>query len=683
MGKEDLALLAQWDRRGDAEAFREIVARYVDLVFGTCRRVLGNDADAEDVTQECFMRLARDPRQVRRSLGGWLHTLATHRSLDFLRAQSRRRERETRFAEEQPVTVAREWADIQDAVDEAIECLPSKQRHVIVAHFLQGKTQEAIATDLGVTRPAVSYHVREGVSNLRAILQRRGVGLAAGALVAGAMTGMADAAPPDLAAKLGRLALVGAKRLPVKTIPRANAWKAWLGGGALAAAAVGAAMVWVAARGETKHPVAVDTTPLPVAVENSDDDARPPTPGPEELYAIRPPERVRQTAVPMAPVPRGDTATTETGAIVLGIVVDGRDVPIEGASIYLQTGPEQENPFRNAPVAHTAKDGAFRVEGVAANLERIFADHEDFSPGWRSIDVSQGQTNEVRITLIPGGTVEGVVTVAGLPCKSSVSAWRAGVIGAVSSGDDGAYRLTRVTPGIVEIGAFVTAHRNTTSTAIVEAGKVTRVDFDFPETSAAVEGHVAANGAPVSNALVTIRIDGEDGLSEGYTAAADAEGFYHFENVPGGEASLAAYGGTPVGDARRKSARFMVADEGVTRHDMDLTPGPCAVSGQIDVPREEGETILSILQGEVVLEEFTMSALERLNGRIVDYAPVIGGVYRFAGLDVGQYTLLCLSMPSEADSTEDHLGEALVAIEPVRLEDAAEATIDLWPSPVR
>ncbi len=68
----DAALLERWITNRDAEALSELVSRYADLVYGVCRRVVRNEADAEDVAQDCFLRLARTKSPPRSSLAGWL-----------------------------------------------------------------------------------------------------------------------------------------------------------------------------------------------------------------------------------------------------------------------------------------------------------------------------------------------------------------------------------------------------------------------------------------------------------------------------------------------------------------------------------------------------------------------------------------------------------------------------------
>ena len=59
MTPTDMALVQRWMETQDAEAFHEIVRRHSAMVYATCRRVLGNAADAEDVAQDCFLKLAQ------------------------------------------------------------------------------------------------------------------------------------------------------------------------------------------------------------------------------------------------------------------------------------------------------------------------------------------------------------------------------------------------------------------------------------------------------------------------------------------------------------------------------------------------------------------------------------------------------------------------------------------------
>ena len=57
----DRVLWESWRRERDADAFAELVSRHAGLVYGVCRRVLGNDSEAEDAAQECFVQLLDAP----------------------------------------------------------------------------------------------------------------------------------------------------------------------------------------------------------------------------------------------------------------------------------------------------------------------------------------------------------------------------------------------------------------------------------------------------------------------------------------------------------------------------------------------------------------------------------------------------------------------------------------------
>ena len=73
---ESQQLLADYADSGSETAFRELVARYIALVYSTALRLVeGDAASAEDVTQTVFLHLSRNARKLAREslLGGWLH----------------------------------------------------------------------------------------------------------------------------------------------------------------------------------------------------------------------------------------------------------------------------------------------------------------------------------------------------------------------------------------------------------------------------------------------------------------------------------------------------------------------------------------------------------------------------------------------------------------------------------
>src|SRR5438067_3260312 len=75
-------------RSGDGQAMAQLYERYSAIVYSVALRVLGDTAAAEDVMQEVFMQLWRNPQAFnssRGSMGAWLAVIARHRAIDHLR----------------------------------------------------------------------------------------------------------------------------------------------------------------------------------------------------------------------------------------------------------------------------------------------------------------------------------------------------------------------------------------------------------------------------------------------------------------------------------------------------------------------------------------------------------------------------------------------------------------------
>ena len=213
-GASDLKLIRAWHSSRNAMAFQELVRRYAGFVYATCKRILRTESDAEDVAQQCFVALATDGTPVRVSVAAYLHRMATHRSLDFLRNEHRRHQREARYVEAQSTMAESDWDDVQGFVDEAIDELPEELRCVLVAHFIEGASQSSIARNLGLSRRVVGYRLQKAVDQVRDQLRARGISVGAAALAAmlagPLLANTAAAAPASLAAALGKLSVSGA-----------------------------------------------------------------------------------------------------------------------------------------------------------------------------------------------------------------------------------------------------------------------------------------------------------------------------------------------------------------------------------------------------------------------------------------------------------------------------------------
>src|SRR5258706_4665883 len=95
-------LLAEYARNGSDAAFREMVTRYVDLVYSTALRLVEGDTHrAEDVAQTVFVDLARLSRTLSHEVmpGGWLHRHTCFVAANTLRGERRRQSRERQAVE--------------------------------------------------------------------------------------------------------------------------------------------------------------------------------------------------------------------------------------------------------------------------------------------------------------------------------------------------------------------------------------------------------------------------------------------------------------------------------------------------------------------------------------------------------------------------------------------------------
>lgn len=206
----DHQLLADWRTQKDAHAFQAIVQRHAAMVFHTALRILKNPAEAEDTSQECFETLITIEKFDHiKSLGAWLHGMATKLSLEHIRSSSRRYQREKKYAE---VNIAendtQEWQEIYPLIDEAIQSLHEKYRTPIIAHFLERQTHATIAQDLNVSRSTITSHINQGIQQIEATLKKKGI-LTTLALAPALTSQLANAAPiqPSLISSLGKLAL--------------------------------------------------------------------------------------------------------------------------------------------------------------------------------------------------------------------------------------------------------------------------------------------------------------------------------------------------------------------------------------------------------------------------------------------------------------------------------------------
>jgi cytochrome c peroxidase len=178
----DQLLLQQFIDHQDEAAFGTLLRRHGPMVLDVCRGVFGNDADAEDVFQATFLVLARKAASIRMSasVGSWLHGIAYRTALK-VRAQSATRQKIEARAPARSLSTPDDltWREMQEILHQELTGLTERYRVPLVACYLEGKTQDEAAAQLGLAKSTLKERLERGRSLLRARLVRRGLGPAA------------------------------------------------------------------------------------------------------------------------------------------------------------------------------------------------------------------------------------------------------------------------------------------------------------------------------------------------------------------------------------------------------------------------------------------------------------------------------------------------------------------------
>ena len=168
---DDDELLDRFIRHRDEDAFETLVQRHGRMVLGVCRRILRNEADAEDCFQATFLVLVRKAASLRGRgmVGNWLYTVARNAALKAKAMRNLRHSKEQEAATEKARKSADHDPHLEELLDQELGSLPDKYRTAIVLCDLEGMTIAAAARQVGCPQGTLSARLVRG----RAMLGKR------------------------------------------------------------------------------------------------------------------------------------------------------------------------------------------------------------------------------------------------------------------------------------------------------------------------------------------------------------------------------------------------------------------------------------------------------------------------------------------------------------------------------
>ena len=164
--------LVKLARTGDGGAIRTLYQRHARRVFAVVRRMAGDDALAEDWSQEAWVRVIRALPTFRgeSQFSTWVHRIAVNSALHGRRSRERKAGRETAMDDTHAARPTGGDALLKLKLERAMERLPDGMRRVLVLHDVEGYTHEEIGEMLGVNPGTCKSQLFKARAKMRNLL---------------------------------------------------------------------------------------------------------------------------------------------------------------------------------------------------------------------------------------------------------------------------------------------------------------------------------------------------------------------------------------------------------------------------------------------------------------------------------------------------------------------------------
>ena len=177
-GAADLELVRRV-AAGERDAVDGLYQRFRRPAFALARRVLGDDVLAEDVLQDVFLGIWRDPGAFddsRGSVASWVLTMVHHKAVDAVRREESHRRRTARAEDDLALSAPTRTGDVADDAEERVEAgrvrsalrsLPDPQREALTLAYYGGYTQREVAALTGTPLGTVKTRMLAGMRRLK------------------------------------------------------------------------------------------------------------------------------------------------------------------------------------------------------------------------------------------------------------------------------------------------------------------------------------------------------------------------------------------------------------------------------------------------------------------------------------------------------------------------------------